>query len=88
MTKTIAILILAAAAALPVSGAQAFGLRTKMACASDYYAYCSQHSISSPGVRQCMSAAGPKLSKGCVNALIADGEVSRSEVERRQAALR
>jgi hypothetical protein len=30
-------------------------------------------------VRKCMRTAGPKLSKGCVNALIAAGEVSKSD---------
>jgi hypothetical protein len=61
--------------------AQAVGFRTQMSCAGDYYAYCSQHAPGSPGVRKCMRAAGPKLSKGCINALIADGEVSKAEVE-------
>lgn len=64
------------------AAAQAVGFRTQMSCAGDYYAYCSQHPIGSPGVRKCMRAAGPKLSKGCIDALIADGEVSRAQVER------
>lgn len=55
-----------------------------MSCASDYYAYCSQHSPGSPEVRKCMRAAGPKLSKGCIDALIADGEVSKAEVDRQR----
>jgi hypothetical protein len=33
-----------------------------------------------------MRANGIKLSKGCVNALIAAGEVSKAEVDRRAAA--
>jgi hypothetical protein len=57
-----------------------------MACAGDYFSYCSQHSPSSPGVRQCMRANGLKLSQRCVNALVAAGEVSANEVARRQAA--
>lgn len=67
--------------------AQAVGFRTQMSCAGDYYAYCSQHAPGSPGVRKCMRAAGPKLSKGCINALIADGEVSKAEVEQHKQKL-
>jgi hypothetical protein len=68
------------------SDANALNARVKIACAGDYFSYCSQHSPSSPGVRQCMRANGLKLSQRCVNALVAAGEVSASEVARRQAA--
>lgn len=67
--------------------AQAVGFRTQMSCAGDYYAYCSQHAPGSPGVRKCMRAVGPKLSKACINALIADGEVSKAEVEAQKQKL-
>jgi hypothetical protein len=66
--------------------ANAVGLRTKMACASDYFAHCSQFSPGSNEVRQCMRAVGAGLSKSCVTALIADGEVSQAEVNRRRSA--
>lgn len=66
------------------AGASAVGFKTQMSCAGDYYAYCSQYSVGSPEVRKCMRAAGPKLSKGCINALIADGEVSAQEVARQK----
>ena len=62
--------------------ANAVGLKTQMNCASDYYAYCSQFPVGSSGVRKCMKDNGPRLSKACVNALIADGEISKAEVER------
>ncbi|HZT47226.1 MAG TPA: hypothetical protein VFA64_04580 [Hyphomicrobiaceae bacterium] len=65
--------------------AGAVSLRVQMACASDYYAYCSQHDPDGPGVRRCMRANGLKLSKSCVSALIAAGEVSKEEVARRAA---
>jgi hypothetical protein len=68
------------------SEAEAVSARVKMACAGDYFSYCSQHSPSSPAVRQCMRANGLKLSNRCVNALVAAGEVSATEVARRQAA--
>lgn len=81
----------AALAALVLTGALtsqagAVSLGVKLACASDYYSYCSQHAVGSPGVRQCMRAHGSQLSAGCVDALIAAGEVSKTEVERRRAA--
>jgi adenylate kinase len=80
MTRTLA--LAAAALMLSVSSASAIGFLTQMSCASDYYAYCSQFQVGSKELRICMRRAGPKLSKSCLNALIADGEVSKAEVER------
>lgn len=77
----------AAAVVLPVTEAAAVSARVKVACTSDYFAYCSMHRVDTPGVRQCMRAAGPKLSKRCLNALINEGEVSQDEVARRAASL-
>ncbi len=86
-------LAIAAAAAIsaltaPQGDAHALTLKVKLACASDYYAYCSDHAPESQGVRQCMRANGLKLSKRCVDALVGAGEVSREEVARRSAAAR
>ena len=88
MTPIRTILVAAATlGALVTSGqAGAVSLAVKMACASDYYSHCSQHSPDSPGVRQCMRAHGPQLSKGCVSALIAAGEVPKSVVEKKVAS--
>src|SRR5262245_39386379 len=58
---------------LGTTAASAVSMRVQTACASDYMAYCSQHDLDGPGVRRCMRANGLKLSKGCVNALIAAG---------------
>jgi hypothetical protein len=68
------------------SEAGAVSARVKMACAGDYFSFCSQHSPTSPAVRQCIRANGYKLSDGCVSALVAAGEVSKEDVSRRQAA--
>jgi hypothetical protein len=68
------------------SDAHAVSARVKMACAGDYFSYCSQHSPTSPAVRQCMRTNGSKLSKRCVSALVAAGEVSAAEVASRTAA--
>lgn len=78
-------------AALVLTGAltteaSAVSLRVKMACASDYYSFCSQHPVGTTAVRVCMRAHGSQLSKGCVNALVTAGEVSKAEVNRKVAA--
>lgn len=76
-----------AVAVAPVHSAEAVGFMTQLSCASDYYAYCSKHPVGSKELRQCMNANGPKLSKSCINALIADGEISKEEVARRRDQL-
>jgi hypothetical protein len=68
--------------------ANAFSLRVKVACAADYYANCTAHSPDSPETRSCMRAVGSGLSHGCVDALVAAGEVSAEEVARRRSSLR
>ena len=57
---------------------------TQLNCANDYYAYCSEFTVGSKELRLCMRRAGPKLSKVCLDALIADGEVSKAEVAKRK----
>ena len=74
------------AAVLAPQQASAVSLSVKLACASDYYAYCSQHAVGSPGVRSCMRANGRNLSNRCINALVAAGEVPKSVIQRRMAA--
>jgi hypothetical protein len=76
------------ALALPVTEAFAVSEQVKMACADDYFSYCSAYEVGSAKLRQCMRAVGPKLSRGCINALISAGEVSKAEVARRAANLR
>jgi hypothetical protein len=65
--------------------ANAVSMRVKLACASDYHKHCSAHSPDSTEVRRCMRAVRG-LTPGCVNALVADGEVTQAEVDRRRAA--
>jgi hypothetical protein len=69
--------------ALCAGEARAVNSGVRSACASDFLAYCSQHDPDSQGARKCMRANGPSLSKACLDALIAAGEVSREEVARR-----
>lgn len=77
--------VLFAAIAAPFSGAFAVNSAVKVACMSDYFAHCSMHEVGSNGLRQCMRTVGSRLSKRCVNALVAAGEVSSTEVARRAA---
>ena len=65
--------------------ASAVSLRVQMACASDYFDYCSKYPTEGSQVRHCMRVNGHKLSSRCVSALIAAGEVSKAEVARRSA---
>ncbi|MFM7084397.1 MAG: hypothetical protein ACKOW3_05275 [Hyphomicrobium sp.] len=54
----------------------------KRACASDYFANCSMYAVGTPEVRKCMRRVGPNLSKGCISALKAAGEVTASDRRR------
>jgi hypothetical protein len=57
----------------------------RFACAGDYLTNCSSFDPDSAETRRCMRAVGHKLSKSCVDALVASGEVAKSEVARRSA---
>ena len=85
LALTVALLGFACAAAPGPSTAA--GMSVQLACADDFYTYCSRHDPDSKGARQCMRVNGPKLSQGCIGALVAAGEVSKEEVARR-ASLR
>lgn len=76
------------ALAITSGEASAVSGRVKVACAADYFAYCSNFAVGSSELRQCMRTNGSKLSGRCVNALVAEGEVSEAEVARREAKLR
>ena len=54
------------------------------ACASDYHRLCGEYGIETEALRLCMDRKGKSLTKVCVDALVAAGEVSRSEVQRRE----
>ncbi len=83
--KFTALFIAVSSVAGQSSQAAAASLAVELACASDYYAYCSRYDPDSPQVRVCMRVNGRKLSQRCLRALVAAGEVSKSEVERRSA---
>lgn len=66
--------------------AQSNSLSLQLACANDYYAYCSRHDPDGPATRTCMRANGPRLSQRCIDALVAAGRVTRREISRRSAS--
>jgi hypothetical protein len=81
--------ILLAILGLALSTGAAFAQHTyskavQKACAKDYKTHCGQYGIETDALRLCMDRAGQRLTKTCVDALVADGEVSRQEVERRK----
>ena len=80
--------VMLSSAALTSTEASAFSTQVKLACASDYFSHCSQHSLGSPELRQCMRSVGLGLSKRCLGALVSAGEVSQSVIEKKSASLR
>lgn len=67
------------------AGADSYSKAVKKSCAADYHKYCGEYGLESAALRICMDKAGNNLSKACVKALIASGEVSQAEVNRRGA---
>jgi hypothetical protein len=55
-------------------------------CRWDYHNFCSEYGIGSPLLTYCFRNNGAKLSRGCVNALIAAGDVSKTYVQARRRA--
>lgn len=73
---------------LSVSQAAAISGQVRYACAGDYLMHCASYAPESTETRRCMRAVGSRLSRGCINALVAAGEVSKAEVARRSASRR
>ena len=69
--------------ALLTTQAFAYSEAVISACTDDYLAHCSAYDENSAQGERCMRAVGAKLSKGCINALVASSEVSKSAVRRR-----
>jgi hypothetical protein len=62
--------------------AKTYSKQVQRACASDYRRYCGEYGIQTSSLRSCMRRVGQRLSKGCVDALVASGEVSRPVVKK------
>lgn len=86
MRLALAGLAVAGAAALLPGAAGAVSPAVRKACANDYFAHCSMHAPDTPGVRKCMRAVGPRLSKTCIGALAAAGEITAADRRRHKQA--
>ena len=87
MRTTLATLLVACLAVPCLAGtasAESYSKAVKKSCAADYRKYCGEYGLERAALRVCMDKAGKSLSKSCVNALIASGEVSQAEVNRRK----
>ena len=60
--------------------------RAREACKADYYQHCSQYSVGTEELRQCMRKVGEGLSTPCLAALAQDGEITKADVERYHAS--
>jgi hypothetical protein len=89
-SKRAALVATAGLAGLALLATQAFAYSEAVtsACTGDYLTYCSAYDENSAKGQQCMRAMGARLSQGCVNALVASGEASKSEVTRRSSSKR
>ncbi len=83
--STLTAAIALGAALLSTSQAGAVSASVRYACAGDYLANCSAYAPNSAETRRCMRKVGLRLSRGCLNALVAAGEVSKSAVSPREA---
>jgi hypothetical protein len=60
-----------------------YSKQVQRACVNDYKRHCGEYGVETSALRTCMKRVGKRLSKGCVNALVASGQVSRAGVKRR-----
>lgn len=56
-------------------------------CQWDYHNFCEQYAIGSELLDMCFKQNGPKLSKACVDALIAAGDTSQEYVDQQKKLL-
>jgi hypothetical protein len=56
--------------------------RMKRDCRTDYNRYCKKYVLGSEGLRACMSRSIRKVSKRCISALVAGGEMTQAQANR------
>ena len=54
----------------------------KRNCPNDYHAFCSEYGLGTEGLRACMSRNIKKVSKPCVSALVAAGEMTQAQADK------
>jgi hypothetical protein len=69
---------------LALSSAHAYEITDaeKQYCRPDYKAYCDAYGLGTEALRACMSRNIKKVSKPCVNALVAAGELTQEEANK------
>jgi hypothetical protein len=67
------------AIAILAGPATAAGQKVRSACKDDYFRFCPSYEPDSAKMRQCMRAAGKRLSARCLDALADAGEIRRSK---------
>jgi hypothetical protein len=84
--SVVAAVVCAGAVAAPAEAGEKshYSKTLQTACAEDYRRHCGEYGIETEALRLCMDRNGKSLTKTCVNALVAEGEISRAEVERRK----
>jgi hypothetical protein len=85
-TRTIGGAAVFAVALLASASAYAVSEKVKSACRDDYFQHCSQYAVGSDELRQCMRKVGEDLSAPCLVALVEDGQITKEDVERHNAA--
>jgi hypothetical protein len=78
--------VIFAIALLSSVDAHAVSERVKSACRNDYFAHCSQYAVDTEELRQCMRKVGEDLSTPCLVALVEDGQITKEDVARHNAA--
>jgi hypothetical protein len=66
------------------STANAYSSRINSVCERDYYRFCAAYSIGTPELRNCMLASRRVLSRRCIDALVAGGEVPKRYLTKRR----
>ena len=86
-TNRVSLLLAFAVLAVPSLAAAEpipYSKTVQKSCAADYKKYCGDYGLESAALRSCMDRNGNSLSPSCVKALVSDGQVSQSEVDRRK----
>jgi hypothetical protein len=74
--------------ALSASSASAVSQAVKAACSSDYHAFCDKLEVGSQELRTCMRGVATKLSKGCIQALLDNKEVTQADIDDYRAQMK
>jgi hypothetical protein len=69
-------------ALIPAKAENVVTEREKKYCQADYHKYCSEYGLGSEALRACMSRNIKKISRGCVSAFVAAGEMTQAQADK------